>query len=111
MDRKQTSWGHVADWYDSYMREEGTYQKDLILPNLQRVMEIRRARRCLTRCGQGSQREFAAAGATVTGVDSPGFIAIAACRLPIRFWCPRLTDANDRTGTFDKSLSFWRVAE
>jgi len=80
MDRKQTSWGHVADWYDSYMREEGTYQKDLILPNLQRVMEIRKGEAVLDlACGQGFfSREFAAAGATVTGVDlSPELIAIA----------------------------------
>ena len=80
MDRTKTSWGHVADWYDSYMKEEGTYQKDLILPNLLRIMDIQKGDAVLDlACGQGFfSREFASAGAVVTGVDlSKELIAIA----------------------------------
>ena len=80
MDRKKTSWGHVADWYDAYLREEGAYQKEVILPNLLRLMDIRKGESVLDLgCGQGFfSRAFAAAGASVTGVDiSKELIAIA----------------------------------
>lgn len=80
MNRTKTSWGHVADWYDSLLKEEGTYQKDLILPNLLRLMDIQESDRILDlACGQGFfSREFHRAGARVTGADiSEEFIAMA----------------------------------
>ena len=37
---KSTSWGVVADWYDSLVEEKkGTYQAELILPNLMRLVD------------------------------------------------------------------------
>jgi ubiquinone/menaquinone biosynthesis C-methylase UbiE len=75
-----TSWGKFAEWYDELLGEAGTYQKELILPNLLRLMGITKGMRILDlACGQGFfAREFAAAGALVTGVDvSPELIAIA----------------------------------
>ncbi|MFA6552422.1 MAG: methyltransferase domain-containing protein [Candidatus Paceibacterota bacterium] len=68
-----TSWGEVASWYDDLLEKgDGTYQKDLILPNLQRLMQIKKGQMVLDlACGQGFfSREFAKAGATVFGVDS-----------------------------------------
>ncbi len=37
-----TSWGNVAEWYDETVEQKGSYQKDLILPNLLRLMDIRK---------------------------------------------------------------------
>jgi ubiquinone/menaquinone biosynthesis C-methylase UbiE len=77
---KNTSWESVAGWYDKLLEGEGTYQKELILPNLLRLMGIKRGDVVLDlACGQGFfAREFAARGAVVTGVDaSKALIAIA----------------------------------
>ncbi|MDO8442907.1 MAG: class I SAM-dependent methyltransferase [bacterium] len=68
----KTSWGKVAGWYSDLLeKEEGTYQKDLILPNLIRLMDIKRGDVVLDlACGQGFfSREFLKAGAKVMGVD------------------------------------------
>jgi ubiquinone/menaquinone biosynthesis C-methylase UbiE len=87
-DNKKTSWGKVAEWYSDLLeKESGTYQKDLILPNLIRLMEIKTFRKTSSielgrgqgkqgetildlACGQGFfSREFLKAGAKVIGVD------------------------------------------
>lgn len=111
MDRTRTSWGHVAEWYDSYMKEEGTYQRDLILPNLLRIMEIKKDDAILdVACGQGFFcREFAGAGARVTGVDvSKELIAIAKRLSPpyISYEkAPADNMAFAQPGTFDKATA------
>jgi len=77
---QNTSWENVAGWYDKLLEGEGTYQKELILPNLLRLMDIRRGDAVLDlACGPGFfAREFAARGAVVTGADaSTALIAIA----------------------------------
>jgi ubiquinone/menaquinone biosynthesis C-methylase UbiE len=69
--KKDTSWDKVASWYDGLLAGDGTYQKDLILPNLLRLMHIRRGDAVLDlACGQGFfAREFYKLGARVTGAD------------------------------------------
>lgn len=71
MNRHRTSWDHVASWYDALLRNEGTYQKELILPNLLRLMDIKPGQVVLDlACGQGFfSREFHKQGAQVVGVD------------------------------------------
>jgi len=72
-----TSWEKAADWYDRLLAGEGTYQKELILPNMLRLMNIRRGDAVLDlACGQGFfSKEFAKKGARVIGVDtSPALI-------------------------------------
>lgn len=73
MNKKEqkTSWGSVANWYDKLLSGEGTYQKDLILPNLLKLMSIKKGDKVLDlACGQGFfTYEFAKAGANVTGAD------------------------------------------
>lgn len=66
-----TSWGGVADWYSDLLKEGGTYQKEVILPNLSRLMQIKKGTSLLDLgCGTGFfSRAFSAAGAKVTGVD------------------------------------------
>ena len=70
-ENKKTSCGLVASWYDDLLAKEGTYQKELILPHLRRLMNIQKGARILDlACGPGFfSREFAALGAQVTGVD------------------------------------------
>lgn len=69
---KTTSWGGVADWYSEHLEQtEDTYQRQVILPNLLRVLDLKKGTRVIDiACGQGFfSRAFAEAGAKVTGTD------------------------------------------
>jgi ubiquinone/menaquinone biosynthesis C-methylase UbiE len=70
--QSDTSWNRVAGWYDNLLAGEGTYQKDLILPNLLRLMELKRGETVLDlACGSGFfAREFAKHGVSVVGADA-----------------------------------------
>lgn len=86
MKQKSTSWGGVAGWYDALLEGgDGTYHKEVILPNLLRYMSIRKNEAILDlACGTGFfSREFATAGARVTGIDiSSELIALAKEKTP-----------------------------
>jgi len=74
MDQKKsnkTSWGGVAVWYDDYLGAEDTYQTQVILPNVLRVLAAKKGEKILdVACGQGFfAREIAKSGATVVGAD------------------------------------------
>jgi ubiquinone/menaquinone biosynthesis C-methylase UbiE len=72
MNKKETSWGNVADWYDDLLEnKEGTYQKEVILPNLMRLLNPQKNEVVLDNaCGQGYfSRAIAETGAKVIGVD------------------------------------------
>ena len=95
---KSTSWDAVAKWYDETVELEGSYQKELILPNLLRLMEIKKYEKVLDlACGQGFfSRAFAGAGATVVGADiSKDLVRIAVeksqTRLPKTFGQEEIT--------------------
>lgn len=82
---KTTSWGGVAKWYEQLLSGEGTYQKEVILPNLSRLMEIKPGEKVLDlACGPGFfSKEFVKAGAKVLGVDiSPELIGVARESVP-----------------------------
>lgn len=69
---KSTSWGKVSNWYNNLLeKNEGTYQKILILPNILRLLQIKRGEVILDLgCGQGFfSREFAKDGAKVIATD------------------------------------------
>ncbi|MDO8590658.1 MAG: class I SAM-dependent methyltransferase [bacterium] len=69
---KDTSWDKVAPWYDDLIESgDGTYQKDLILPNVLRLLDIKKGEKVLDLgCGQGFfSRQFQEVGAVVTGID------------------------------------------
>jgi len=70
-NNKKTSWGKVADWYGEYLGGDDTYQAKVILPNLLRVLDIKKGEKILDlACGQGFfAREFAKVGAHVVGAD------------------------------------------
>ena len=84
MNNSKTSWGKVANWYDNLLeKEKDSYQKTLILPNILRLLQIKRGEVILDlACGQGFFcREFANAGAKVVGVDvSPELIYLEKTR-------------------------------
>ena len=69
--QSKTSWGKVAGWYDDLLNKDNTYQKEVILPNFLKMMEIKNTDSVLDlACGQGFfAREFAKFGAKVFGVD------------------------------------------
>ena len=82
---KSTSWGKVANWYDNLIENEDSYQRRLILPNLTRLVELKRGEVLLDlACGQGFfSRELAKSGAKVIGVDiSAELINIARLQSP-----------------------------
>lgn len=86
-----TSWGGVAGWYDDLLEnKEGTYQQELILPNMLRLLgyapgvkhvetESKKVRVLLDlACGQGFfSRAFAEAGANAVKAGGPGVKVIA----------------------------------
>lgn len=78
---KSTSWGKVANWYNNLIeKDEDSYQRELILPNLLRLVKAKRGEVIVDlACGQGFfAREIAKLGAKVIGVDiSPELIEIA----------------------------------
>lgn len=72
MDKKDTSWGKVAGWYDELLEnKDGTYQNEVILPNLKRLVSPQKGEKVLDiACGQGFfSRALDEVGAEVTGAD------------------------------------------
>lgn len=68
----KTSWERVAPWYDELLKGDDTYQLKVILPQLERLMEIKRGEAILDlACGQGFfSNHFEKAGGEVIGVDA-----------------------------------------
>jgi ubiquinone/menaquinone biosynthesis C-methylase UbiE len=78
--QKKTSWGSVTSWYDIMLADTESYQRKVILPNLLRLLDIKKGVRMIdVACGQGFfTHEFALNGARITGTDiAPELIAIA----------------------------------
>lgn len=78
--KNNTSWGSVADNYDLVVEDDSGYHKEVILPNIIRLLSLKKGEKILDlACGQGFfSGEFSLAGASVTGVDiSPELISIA----------------------------------
>jgi ubiquinone/menaquinone biosynthesis C-methylase UbiE len=69
---KETSWGSVADWYDSLLEHStDSYQEKVILPNILRIVDPKPGMTILdVACGQGYfSRAFHEKGAEVIGCD------------------------------------------
>ncbi len=81
MNKQSTSWEKSAEWYQELLEnKEGTYQKEVILPNLIRLLNPKKGEHVLDlACGQGFfAREFYKSGANVIGADiSPSLIEFA----------------------------------
>jgi ubiquinone/menaquinone biosynthesis C-methylase UbiE len=75
MQKKTTSWGKVAGWYNRLLEEgDDTYQEKLIKPNLIRILSPKPGEEILdVGCGQGFfARELGKCGAKVVGIDIAG---------------------------------------
>jgi ubiquinone/menaquinone biosynthesis C-methylase UbiE len=67
-----TSWGGVAEWYDDMLeQDQDSYQKNVLMPNLIRIVEPKKGMTILdVACGQGYfSRAFANNGAKVIASD------------------------------------------
>ncbi len=76
----RTGWGKVAEWYHETVEDRASYQRDLILPNLLRLLDIKQGQKILDLgCGEGLfTRRFARSGAEVTAIDiAPELVMIA----------------------------------
>ena len=74
------SWGAVANWYDKHLSEENNNHKQVLLPNLLRLISPKRGESIVDlACGTGFfSSALAKEGAQVTGIDvSEELIAIA----------------------------------
>lgn len=75
-----TSWGGVAGWYDDLLKEDDTYQMKVILPNLERLLDVQKEETILDLgCGQGFfSHIFSPKARKLIGVDiSKELIALA----------------------------------
>lgn len=70
--KKDTSWNQSGTWYTNLVEQEGSYQKDVILPNLERLIAIQKGTKILDLgCGSGFfSRAWGRKGAVVVGVDN-----------------------------------------
>ena len=112
---KDTSWGGVAEWYNELLEEKpDSYQTAVILPNLLRLLDIKKGEKVLDlACGQGFfAREFAGQGAKVVGADiAKELIALAEKNTPkdLKKKISYLVSAADRVknlenSSFDKAV-------
>ena len=70
--KKETSWGSVSEWYNDLLNTSSdSYQKNVILPNLLRLVDPKKNMTILDlACGQGYfSHAFAEKGAEVIGSD------------------------------------------
>ncbi len=80
MKTTKTDWGGVASWYDGVVEGDDSYQKNVIEPNLLRILGDVKGKKVLDlACGQGYfSSVIAKLGAEVLGVDmGEGLIKIA----------------------------------
>src|SRR3989338_1670830 len=95
MSNPNTSWGEVAEWYHTLLEYDvDSYQRAVILPNLLRLLALKRGDTVLDiACGQGFfAQQFAQAGTKVTASDiAPELIALAKKNIPRGSGTERLT--------------------
>lgn len=106
--KTNTSWGNVALWYDELLeKNEDTYQKNVILPNILRLVNIKPNEQILdVACGSGFfTKEFFQKGGNIKGADiSPELIEIAKKNSPeeIKYF---ISSADNLEAIKDKSVA------
>lgn len=66
----ETSWGKVAGWYVDLLKDDNTYQTRVILPNLKRLLDLKKGEKILDlACGNGFFSAEFTKTAKVIGVD------------------------------------------
>ena len=94
---KNTSWNHVAGWYQDLLEGDDTFQSQVIWPNLLRHLALKKGQKILDiGCGQGYfSLAFAQLKAQVTGIDlAPALIAQA----KLNAHSSKITDVNFLVG-------------
>ena len=68
---KDTSWNKVSGWYNELLKNDDTYQAKVILPNLLRILDLKKGEQVFDlACGQGYfANVFAHEGASVVASD------------------------------------------
>lgn len=108
-ENKNTSWGNVSLWYDNYLSDDDTYQSKVILPNLLRLLDVKKGDKIIDpACGQGFfVRELSKVGAEVFASDiSSNMIDIARQKEGnIKYFVSPAHDLSfARNGFFDKAV-------
>ena len=100
---EKTSWEPVAKWYGQHMKEEDTFQSEVIFPGALRLLAPKRGGKYLDiACGEGSfVRAVANAGGEVTGFDLSSSLIKQAEGKNIRGASFRVANAKDFARYFD----------
>jgi ubiquinone/menaquinone biosynthesis C-methylase UbiE len=100
---EKTSWEPVAKWYGKHLKEEDTYQSEVIFPGALRLLAPKRGGKYLDiACGEGSfVRAVAAAGGEVTGFDISSTLIKQAENKKIQRASFRVGNAKDFARYFD----------
>ena len=103
---RKTSWGNVASWYDDLLNKGGTYQEEVILPNLLKLMEIKNTDNVLDlACGQGFfTQAFTKYADKVVGVDISKELIEIAKKQNIQNIDYKVSSATDLSFINNKSL-------
>jgi ubiquinone/menaquinone biosynthesis C-methylase UbiE len=107
MPKKMTSWGKVANWYDSLLEKDNdSFQQKVILPNLVRLLNLDKNQVVLDlACGQGFfSRIFAQGGAKVIASDISAELVKIAKNYPTKNIKYHVSPADDINFCADKSV-------
>ncbi len=109
MSKVNTSWGEVADWYEGAVAKDGSYQRELIYPNLLRMSAPQKGDKILDiGCGEGSWGAILSnKECVIYGIDiAPELIHIAKTKVPTGNFI--VDDANNLSAiqhnNFDKAF-------
>lgn len=110
MRKLEQGWSNVATWYDEYLKGDDTYQAQVILPNVVRMIAPENGMRILDlACGQGYfARALAQTGAQVVGIDASAELLEAADAqsngLKIMYKQGNVEKLDEAYGVYDASL-------
>lgn len=102
----KTSWGNVAGWYDDVVNDTDSYQCQVIMPNLMRILAPKPGEALLDiACGQGIfSHEAAKSGAKLTGIDIGEELIALAKKAAGKGEDFRAMSAEDLSGLADSSF-------
>jgi ubiquinone/menaquinone biosynthesis C-methylase UbiE len=105
----QNSWGAVAKWYDEVVKSDNSYQTNVILPNIERLVKINNQSLLLDlACGQGVFCKYFEDKCDVIGIDISKElinIAITNCKKS-KFYVSKAEDINNiDLPKFDKVIT------
>ncbi|MGL4758235.1 MAG: methyltransferase domain-containing protein [Patescibacteria group bacterium] len=102
----QNSWGEVSDWYEELLSNPKSYQSQVILPNLKRLLNLKQSDNVLDlACGEGFFPAQFEDSCFMTGLDiAPELISLAKnkCKKSELFVCSAEKMNTINVGQFDK---------